>query len=67
MKIFKNLISTVLLFALVLTGGSISAKKVTVSSQTKKDINADIAQIMKEFNTVGLGVAVVRNGQIVYA
>jgi CubicO group peptidase (beta-lactamase class C family) len=67
MKIFKNLISTVLLFVLILTGGNISAKKVNVSSQTKKDINADIAQVMKEFNTVGLGVAVVRNGQIVYA
>ncbi|MCI1732871.1 MAG: beta-lactamase family protein [Bacteroidales bacterium] len=67
MKLFKSLITTILLSVLVLAGSAASAKKDPVSSQTKKEINSDIAQVMKEFNTVGLGVAVVRNGQIVYA
>src|SRR5574344_2494747 len=67
MKLFKSLITTILLSVLVLASSAASAKKDPVSYQTKKEINSDIAQVMKEFNTVGLGVAVVRNGQIVYA
>ena len=66
MKSLKFFIPIVLLSALIMSSSALNAKD-AVTAKTKKNINAQIEQIMKQLNTVGLGVAAVSNGKIIYA